>query len=50
MKRSALCLAVGLAFSFAANGVFAKDDEANLEKLGAFKRTDTGPMKRVAWQ
>ena len=48
MKRSALCLAVGLAFSFAANGVFAKDDEANLEKLGAFKRTDTGPMKRVA--
>jgi glucose/arabinose dehydrogenase len=48
MKRSALCLAVGLAFSFAANGVFAKGDEANLEKLGAFKRTDTGPMKRVA--
>jgi glucose/arabinose dehydrogenase len=48
MKRSALFLAVGLAFSFAANGVFAKDDEANLEKLGAFKRTDTGPMKRVA--
>ena len=47
MKRSALFLAVGLAFSFAANGVFAKDDEANLEKLGAFKRTDTGPMKRV---
>ncbi len=48
MKRKALFLAIGLAFSFAANGVFAKDDEANLEKLGAFKRTDTGPMKRVA--
>jgi glucose/arabinose dehydrogenase len=47
MKRRALCLAVGLAFSFAANGAFAKDDEANLEKLGAFKRTDSGPMKRV---
>jgi glucose/arabinose dehydrogenase len=48
MKRSALFLAVGLVFAFAANGVFARDDEANLEKLGAFKRTDTGPMKRVA--
>lgn len=47
MKKSALVLAIGLAFSFAANGVFAKDDEANLQKLGAFKRTDTGPMKRV---
>ena len=48
MKRNALFLAIGLAFSFAANGVLAKDDDANLEKLGAFKRTDTGPMKRVA--
>jgi glucose/arabinose dehydrogenase len=47
MKKNALVLAIGLAFSFAANGVFAKDDEANLEKLGAFKRTDTGAMKRV---
>jgi glucose/arabinose dehydrogenase len=48
MKRRALFLAVCLAFSFAANGVFAKGDEANLEKLGSFKRTDNPqPMKRV---
>ena len=47
MKRNALVLAIGLAFSFAASGVLAKDDEANLDKLGAFKRTDTGPMKSV---
>ena len=47
MKRSALFMAIGLAFSFATGGVFAKDDDANLSKLGAFKRTDTGPMKRV---
>jgi glucose/arabinose dehydrogenase len=47
MKRSALFLAVGLAFSFAANGVFAKDDDQNLEKLGSFKRTDTRPGKSV---
>ena len=26
---------------------FAKGDEQNLEKLGAFKRTDTAPMRRV---
>jgi len=48
MKRSAMVLAIGLAFSFSAGTVFAKDDESNVEKLGAFKRTDTGPMKRVS--
>ena len=45
--RKALFLAVGLAFSLAAGTSFAKDDEAALEKLGAFKRTDAPPMKSV---
>jgi glucose/arabinose dehydrogenase len=39
--------ALGLAFSLGAAPAFAKSDEENLSKLGAFKRTDTGPMKRV---
>ncbi|MGH8764328.1 MAG: PQQ-dependent sugar dehydrogenase, partial [Burkholderiales bacterium] len=47
MKRSTMFLAVGLAFAFAAGTVAAKDDEANLDKLGAFKRTDTRPGKSV---
>lgn len=47
MKRSALVLAIGLAFSFGASAVFAKDDEANLKKLGAFKRTNAVPGKNV---
>jgi glucose/arabinose dehydrogenase len=47
LKRSALGLAASLALSISANAVFAKDDEANLDKLGAFKRTDTAPMKSV---
>ena len=47
MKRSAMALAIGLAFSLSVGTVFAKDDESNVEKLGSFKRTDTGPMKRV---
>ena len=47
-SRSARALAVSFAFSLAAGSGFAKDDASNLEKLGAFKRTDTGPMKRVA--
>lgn len=47
-ERSVKFLAVSLAFSLSAGAGFAKDDAANLEKLGAFKRTDTGPMKRVA--
>jgi glucose/arabinose dehydrogenase len=40
----ACCVAVSLS----AVSAFAKDDEANLSKLGVFKRTDTGPMLRVA--
>lgn len=47
IKQGAMLLAVSLAFSISASTSFAKDDDANLEKLGAFKRTDTGPMKRT---
>lgn len=43
-----MTLAIGLALSSMAVTGFAKDDDANLEKLGSFKRTDTGAMKRVA--
>ncbi|NQV83501.1 MAG: PQQ-dependent sugar dehydrogenase [Rhodospirillales bacterium] len=48
MKKTLLMLAAfGLALpSFAATS-FAKNDEANLSKLGSFKRTDSGPMKRI---
>ena len=48
MKRSALFLAVCTALAFTAGTAFAKGDEANLEKLGSFKRTDTQPGKSVA--
>lgn len=48
IKRSTTYLAVSLALTFSASSSFAKDDAANLEKLGAFKRTDSGPMKNVA--
>jgi glucose/arabinose dehydrogenase len=47
MKRKALVLAVGLALSAAAGMVLAKGDDANLEKLGSFKRTDSHPGKSV---
>jgi len=47
MKRTVLSLAVGLAFSLTASIGFAKGDEANLDKLGSFKRTDTQPGKSV---
>ena len=48
MKKFCLILAaIGVAStSFAGTGL-AKGDEENLMKLGSFKRTDTGPMKRV---
>lgn len=36
-----------LALSISASGSIAKDDDANLERLGAFKRTDSGPAKTV---
>ncbi len=48
MKKTALAIAIGLAFSLASHGVFAKDDDANLNKLGNFKRTDAKPGKSVA--
>jgi glucose/arabinose dehydrogenase len=47
MKPRTLALAVGVALSLAAAGSFAKDDDANLSKLGAFKRTDAQPGKSV---
>lgn len=47
MRKNTLALAIGVAFAVMAGGALAKDDDANLEKLGAFKRTDSGPMKRV---
>jgi len=46
-KRSALCVAAGMALSLASSPSFSAGDDANLEKLGAFKRTDTGPLKRI---
>ncbi|HUL94638.1 MAG TPA: PQQ-dependent sugar dehydrogenase [Usitatibacter sp.] len=48
IRRNSLFLAVGLALSLSAGTAFARDDDANLEKLGNFKRTDAPPMKRVA--
>lgn len=47
-KCSGLLLAACVALSFSATAVLAKDDDAALEKLGSFKRTDAAPMKRVA--
>ncbi|MGZ5035937.1 MAG: PQQ-dependent sugar dehydrogenase [Usitatibacter sp.] len=46
-RRNALSLAACLAFSFSAGTIVAKDDDAALEKLGNFKRTDAAPMKSV---
>ena len=45
--RTFLAFTTSLALALIASPGFAKDDEANLERLGAFKRTDTAPMKRV---
>ena len=47
MKGKALHLAVGMALAICAGGASAKGDEANLDKLGAFKRTDSQPGKSV---
>ena len=48
MKKYVISLAAtALAVSLSAGTSLAAGDEANLEKLGAFKRTDTGPMVRV---
>ncbi len=48
MKKTVVFLtAMAVGLSFTVTDGFAKNDEANLSKLGSFKRTDTGPMKRV---
>ncbi|MBE0622363.1 MAG: PQQ-dependent sugar dehydrogenase [Burkholderiales bacterium] len=47
MKRKSLILAACLTLSLGASGTYAKGDDANLEKLGSFKRTDTKPGKSV---
>lgn len=47
-KFGLLMLAAGLAFTFSTDVTYAKGDEENLKKLGAFKRTDTPPMRRIA--
>ncbi|MGH8739049.1 MAG: PQQ-dependent sugar dehydrogenase, partial [Burkholderiales bacterium] len=47
MKRSMVAAATGVMFALAANGAFAKGDEANLEKLGNFKKTDSVAGKSV---
>ena len=47
MKRSMVVAATGVMFALAANGAFAKGDEANLEKLGNFKKTDSVAGKSV---
>ena len=46
--RSATSIAIGLTLSLAAGTGFAAGDDANLQKLGAFKKTDTPPPKRIA--
>jgi len=46
-KRKPLFAAVCLAFLCSAGTGFAKDDDQNLSKLGAFKRTDSAPGKVV---
>ncbi|NBX06229.1 MAG: sorbosone dehydrogenase, partial [Betaproteobacteria bacterium] len=46
--RSATSIAIGLTLSLAAGAGFAAGDDANLEKLGSFKKTNTPPPKRIA--
>ena len=47
MKRAIQGTAIGIAFAVAAGTAFAKGDEANLEKLGNFKKTDSVAGKSV---
>ena len=48
MKKYAISLAtVALALTISSGTGFAAGDEDNLSKLGAFKKTDTGPMERI---
>ena len=47
IKMSKLTAAISLMISVGAtNMAAADDDKENLGKLGAFKRTDTGAMKK----
>ena len=46
--RSATSIAIGITLSLAAGAGFAAGDDANLQKLGSFKKTDTPPPKRIA--
>ena len=48
LKRSATAIAIGAALSMASGVGFAAGDDANLEKLGSFKKTNTPPPKRIA--
>ena len=47
-KRSATAIAIGAVLSMASGVGFAAGDDANLEKLGSFKKTNTPPPKRIA--
>jgi len=48
MKRIAISMAAAaVALAMSAGTGFAAGDDANLSKLGAFKKTDTGAMERV---
>ena len=46
-KFSPIATGVALALAFVSGAAFAKGDEANLAKLGAFQKTDTGEMKTI---
>jgi glucose/arabinose dehydrogenase len=46
-KIGLLFTAISIAAAFAASPALAAGDSENLEKLGSFKRTDTGAMKSV---
>jgi len=48
LKRSATAIAIGAVLSMASGVGFAAGDDANLEKLGSFKKTNTPPPKRIA--
>lgn len=48
MRNGSLILsATGVALALASSGALAAGDDANLDKLGSFKRTDTGAMERI---
>ena len=47
MKSLILIAAMSMGVSAGTNVAFAAGDDANLGKLGSFKRTDTGQMERI---